>query len=84
MYHTRQSKALNDDLSLSLTVHQVSETRGLNDDLSLTLTVHQVAETRRPMIVELTLIWRPENIICNMTSASLIGQSINDLVSATS
>jgi len=31
----------------------------------------------------LTLIWRPENIICNMASGSLIGQSIFDLVSAT-
>jgi len=28
------------------------------------------------MIVQLTLIWRPENIICNMESGSLIGQSI--------
>jgi len=36
------------------------------------------------MIVQLTLIiWRPENIICNMASGSLIGQSIFDLVSAT-
>jgi len=43
-----------------------------------------VAETRgfndRP---QLTLIWRPENIICNMASGSLIGLSIFDLVSAT-
>jgi len=34
------------------------------------------------MIVQLTLIWRSENIICNMASGSLIG-SIFDLVSAT-
>jgi len=31
----------------------------------------------------LTLIWRPETIICNMASGSLIGKSIFDLVSAT-
>jgi len=29
------------------------------------------------------IIWRPENIICNMASGSLIGQSIFDLVSDT-
>jgi len=34
------------------------------------------------MIVQLPLIWRPENNICNMASGSLIGQSIFDLVSA--
>jgi len=33
----------------------------------------------RPMIVQFTLIWRPENIICNMASGSLIGQSNNCL-----
>jgi len=31
------------------------------------------------MIVQLTLIGRPENIICNMASGSLIGQSLNYL-----
>jgi len=52
----------------------------LNEDLPSTLTVHQVAETiDRPMIVQLTLIWRPENIFCNMASGSLIGLSIFDL-----
>jgi len=35
------------------------------------------------MIVQLKQIWRPENIICNMASASLIGQPIFDLFSAT-
>jgi len=35
------------------------------------------------MIAQLLLIWRPENIICNMASGSLIGQSIFDPVSAT-
>jgi len=31
------------------------------------------------MIVHFPLIWRPENIICNMASGSLIGQSNNGL-----
>jgi len=48
------------------------------------MTVYQVAERLdHPMIVQLTLIWRPENIICNMASGLLIGQSIFDPVSAT-
>jgi len=34
------------------------------------------------IIVQLTLIWCPENIICNMASGLLIGQFIFDLVSA--
>jgi len=51
----------------------------LNDDLSLSLTVHQVAETRSSHDRQVDANKSPENIICSMTSGSLIGQSINDI-----
>jgi len=62
-----------------------SSIKALNDDLPSTLTVHQVAETRssHDCPVELTLIWRPENIIFDMAYGSLIGKSIFDLFSVT-
>jgi len=54
----------------------------LNDDLLPTLMIGLIAETKSSHDRPVPLIWRPENIICNMASGSLTGRSWDDLVSA--